>query len=87
MTLTRGSWSLFPCPRCIVSADKLCDHTWVWPDRTDQDMKSVYVHALSQRTQKNREAALMEYGLRGIKVESSSALLLTDTNLATYLSV
>ena len=68
MALIRGINSHYPCPVCLVPADKLSDLSKTFKLRTTQDMKEVYEKANEADSIANKEIILKGYGLRDIKV-------------------
>ncbi len=68
MTATRGVRSLFPCPVCLVPRDMQMEHGTMYPLRTTDSMKAVYMSAMSQLTKKDQEETLKAVGLREIEV-------------------
>jgi len=68
MALIRGINSHYPCPVCLVPADKLSDLSKVFKLRTTQDMKEVYEKANEADSVANKEIILKGYGLRDVKV-------------------
>ena len=68
MALIRGINSHYPCPVCLVSADKLSDLSKTFKLRTTQDMKEVYEKANEADSVANKEIILKGYGLRDVKV-------------------
>ncbi|KAF4583960.1 hypothetical protein EYR40_002458 [Pleurotus pulmonarius] len=67
MTATRGLRSLFPCPVCLVPRDMQMEHGTMYPLRTTDSMKAVYMSAMSQLTKKDQEETLKAVGLREIE--------------------
>jgi hypothetical protein len=68
MALIRGINSHFPCPVCLVPAEKLSDLSLSFPLRTTETMRAVYETANKADSAAEKEAILKEYGLRDVKV-------------------
>jgi len=68
MALIRGINSHYPCPVCLVPADKLSDLSKMFKLRTTQDMKEVYEKANQADSVAGKEAILKGSGLRDVKV-------------------
>ena len=68
MALIRGVSSLFPCPRCIIPADKQGDISVKAPLRTTANMVSVLREARQERHLKDRKEKLKAVGLRDVDV-------------------
>ncbi len=68
MALIRGINSHYPCPVCLVPADKLSDLSKMFKLCTTQDMKEVYEKANEADSVANKEIILKGYGLRDVKV-------------------
>ena len=68
MALIRGINSHFPCPVCLVPAEKLFDLSITFPLRTTETMRAVYETANEAGSVADKEAILKEYGLRDVKV-------------------
>jgi hypothetical protein len=68
MALIRGINSHYPCPVCLVPADKLSDLSKTFKLRTTQDMKEVYETANQADSAAEKEIILKGSGLRDVKV-------------------
>ena len=68
MALIRGINSHYPCPVCLVPADKLSDLSKTFKLRTTQDMKEVYEKANQADSVASKESILKGSGLRDVKV-------------------
>ena len=68
MALIRGIRSHYPCPVCLVPADKLSDLSLSFPLRTTETMRTAYENANEADSAAEKEAILKEYGLRDVKV-------------------
>ena len=68
MALIRGINSHYPCPVCLVPADKLSDLSLSFPLRTTETMRTAYETANEADSAAEKEAILKKYGLRDVKV-------------------
>jgi len=68
MALIRGINSHFPCPVCLVPAEKLSDLSLSFQLRTTETMRAVYETANKADSAAEKEAILKGYGLRDVKV-------------------
>ncbi|KAJ7052426.1 hypothetical protein C8F01DRAFT_1065968 [Mycena amicta] len=77
-TNTRAALAHFPCARCLVRADQLCQISGhVFEPRTTASMKKVYQDAQNMRYKKDAEELLQGYGLHAVanafwEIENSS---------------
>ena len=71
MTNTRGARALYPCPMCLVPKEFLI-HIWkVFELRTGQKALEVLALARQQRTEREREEILQQWGLRDVDVSAT----------------
>lgn len=69
MALIRGgSFSNFPCPRCLVPGGELADLSKTADPRTAEDMKEVLESARGQRLLTEKEEILKNHRLRDVDV-------------------
>lgn len=69
IALTRGASSLFPCPICLVPADKLFDLFADYPIRTALSAEALIKQARTLTTQEERNNLLKAQGLHDIQVK------------------
>jgi hypothetical protein len=68
MALIRGTSSLFPCPRCLISWDNQGDPSARAPLRTVLQSRSKIEEARGKETAKESEEVLKAVGLRDVDV-------------------
>lgn len=68
MSLIRGVNSLYPCPRCLIQADRQGDPSARAPARTAVGTQAVIQGARQQRFAKDKEGILKSAGLRDVDV-------------------
>ncbi|KAJ7203003.1 hypothetical protein GGX14DRAFT_570267 [Mycena pura] len=67
-TTTRAALAHFPCGRCLVRSDQLCQISGhIYEARTTDSMKRVYLEAMSKLRNKDTEELLQKYGLHAIE--------------------
>ncbi|KAJ7197772.1 hypothetical protein GGX14DRAFT_374701 [Mycena pura] len=67
-TTTRAALAHFPCGRCLVRSDQLCQISGhIYEARTTDSMKKVYLEAMSKLRKKDTEELLQKYGLHAIE--------------------
>ncbi|KAJ7053222.1 hypothetical protein C8F01DRAFT_1065057 [Mycena amicta] len=77
-TNTRAALAHFPCARCLVRADQLCQISGhIFEPRTTASMKKIYQDAQNMRYKKDAEELLQGYGLHAVanafwEIENSS---------------
>lgn len=68
MALIRGYRGLFPCPVCLVPAEKLADTNLVFARRTAKDAKMLIKRASKASTKAQKEEILKSQSLRDVQV-------------------
>lgn len=78
MSLIRGAYGSYPCPRCLVHKDQQADLYATFDLRTTEQSREVYEKACKLNA-KGREQHLKAVGLRNVKVQFRPCFI-TDTN-------
>jgi hypothetical protein len=68
MALIRGYQGLFPCPVCLVPAEKLADTNLVFARRTAKNAKMLIKRASKASTKAQKEEILKSQSLRDVQV-------------------
>ena len=72
MALIWGVGSLFPCPRCLISCDKLGDLSVTAPLRTADHTRATILEAREEDLLGDKEESLKCAGLRDVDVRLHS---------------
>lgn len=80
IALTRGVSSLYPCPICLVPADKLFDLFADYPIRTALSAEALVKQARTL-TQEDGNNLLKEQGLRNVEVSFNHIASIIYSNL------
>ena len=68
MALIRGVMSNFPCPKCLIPRGKISEFPGPCELRTSENVARTLENARSQRRADEKEAVLIQEGLRDVDV-------------------